>query len=130
MHLMRRLAAAVFGLWFTLAVTEPVTLHACAMHDGAPAAATALAGEHANHHGGHAEHDAPADDSQGGGHACLCLGACSASAPLSVAARIEVPVAAVQAAPFAAPIAVASSAPRAAGARLLPWPNGPPTQSA
>lgn len=95
--LTQRIFTALFGIWFSLVVAEPVPLGACPMHDrpmthatAHHAALTGAATDAANHHVAmpHASsaHQQPATDHPGGhgAHQCLCLGCCAGTAALSL----------------------------------------------
>ncbi len=99
----RRLFALVSSLWLTIAMVEPVGLHACPMHDTlhgahhgvvAPATTAHASGGHdAAHHDQHAAPtagapaDAEPDAARGGppvsdapgASVCSCLGSCCAA---------------------------------------------------
>ncbi len=149
-HPLRTFLTTLWACWFVLLVSEPTLVHSCPMHDGTMTAnAAANAAEqaavsrapksgdpHAGHdmhaaaeqsgqseHGGQSEHHAPA-----GGHACTCLGHCSASSALTIAHTTPLAwlagVVDVDAA-----LDVAESAPRASAPHVLPFANGPPVMA-
>lgn len=87
----RRAFAFLAAAWLSVALTEPMALHVCAMHDG-----TAVDGGHGGSHATapatasdeHAAHQAPdhapRNDAPAGSHACTCLGDCAGVAIASV----------------------------------------------
>lgn len=95
--LTQRIITALFGLWFSLLVAEPVPLHACPMHDGtlvqaavthAPLLTDVVDGVRAEHVGVHASpshvHPVPDRSSEHGAHHCQCLGCCAGASALSL----------------------------------------------
>lgn len=125
--LVRRLAwvralIAVWGLWFTAALSEAPGIHACAVH-----------GDHAGHvagvgHAGHMVHgsgtSAPADSHRAPA-TCTCLGHCCCVAPVGApATSIELPDSIVRVA-VTAPL-TKLAAPVVLRAHSLPFANGPP----
>jgi len=153
----RRIIAAVAGLWLTIALVEPVGLHACPMHDalhgghtvvasmvgGADGlAATPDAGAPDLHHHHH-DHGAPSGHPTGDATApvpdhstdgdtpqaagCLCLGSCCAASVVAVPDAPATETIVVVATARATPVGP-SSAPRSSGGLVLPFANGPPTQ--
>ncbi|MEP6690933.1 MAG: hypothetical protein ABJD07_07240 [Gemmatimonadaceae bacterium] len=123
---MRRplLARAIHGflaIWFAVAVTEPVTLHACPVHDGAVATAGA---SHTTHHPN--APSAPSGERHSTSHQCACLGDCAGTAPAAlVSARLTISDVATIAAPRATAVPFAS---HTAGPvpHARPFANGPP----
>lgn len=89
---MRRVMAALLGLWFLLAGQEPPFAHPCHMarvgHSAAPTADAQHAdAQHAHAQHAHAHHDsspgdAPTDSAPAG--TCECIGDCGAVLPMSV----------------------------------------------
>ena len=79
-----RALIAVWGLWFTAAVSEAPGLHVCAVHAGH--AASGALGAHAGHsgHDAHASHrpgaSAPDESSRHQSADCTCLGLCCCAA--------------------------------------------------
>jgi hypothetical protein len=70
-----RALTTVWGLWFALALVEPMAVHPCPTHDAMPAmAGMAMHGMHV---------PAPAKH---GSHACTCMGECCVAA-LTLPAR-------------------------------------------
>jgi hypothetical protein len=95
----QRIFTALFGIWFSLLLAEPVTLHACPMHDGplAHAAAqhaavrdgsTALPdGRGDVLHASSAHQQSSTDHPLGhGNHQCQCLGCCAGTSAISLPA--------------------------------------------
>jgi hypothetical protein len=150
----RRIIAAVAGLWLTIALVEPVGLHACPMHDalhgGHSVAAASTGGSavvgaspeaeapdpHHHHHNhgapnGHSTGDARAaipDHSDGDApHAaeCLCLGSCCAASVVAVPDAVATETVVLVAEPRATPVGP-TAAPRSLGGVVLPFANGPP----
>ena len=112
-----RTLASLLAVWLGLTLGEPALVHHhCPMHD-APAAGAPSA-EHAGH-AGHGE--APTHR----GHACTCIGACSASSPVAAPAAVSVPAPRVVEVGRPA-ISPATDAPATRRARVLPFANGPP----
>ncbi len=115
-----RILGALLALWFALVMGEPVSLHACPMHDGVAAGGSHHAGAMA-----HASaHHAPAQPGHdGGAHVCSCVGKCCASAvPLAPSAP-TVAVHAVEVRDSGLPDHRYTPVARAL---ILPWANGPP----
>ena len=138
----QRIFTALFGIWFSLLVTEPVPMRACPMHDGpmAQAAAhhaamTGSATEGANLHVAmpHASsalrQPATNHPEDHGTHQCLCLGCCAGvsalSLPTSPSLNLQATITATQARRIDA-VDVLCAATRFAHA--LPFANGPPDQ--
>jgi hypothetical protein len=117
----RRLAralAAVFTLWFAIAMVEPAVLHACPVHD----VASVPAGANGHSHVGH---DAAPAHPTSSSH-CLCLGDCATIAGVALPSPVTRLMAAnvVEARNTGlpdhayVPVAVAHA---------IPFANGPPT---
>jgi hypothetical protein len=117
-----RALIAIWGLWFTAALSEAPGIHTCAVH-----------GDHAGHaagagHAGHMVHgsapSAPAD-SQRAPATCTCLGLCCCVAPVAEpAASIDLPESIVRVAVTAPVGSLAISV--VLRAHSLPFANGPP----
>jgi hypothetical protein len=136
---LRRALTALFGLWFTLLVTEPRAVHACPMHDSVPAAPVMPSADesgHAAHHdvaGGsaesmqHAEHTTPSPTDHAG-HQCLCLGCCSTTPPVAPLAPASLAWLAqiLEIAPRLIRHGTVVAGPERV-AHALPFANGPPT---
>lgn len=121
----RRLFALLSGVWLVLLLTEPATLHVCAVHsDGmghaiahAPAAAS---NHHPSAHTGN-PHPAHRHSAQ-----CSCLGTSSHSSLVVLPSAGEVVVEEVVVVTLTlVPVAADAPAP-AAPDFLLPYPNAPP----
>src|SRR3712207_1825677 len=92
-HSLHRAFAALLAVWFAVVTAEPAALHQCPMHDQALAPA-AVANATPADHGGYASHvhvtagqTKPAHDGgqePSGGHACTCMGQCSATVAVTV----------------------------------------------
>lgn len=139
----QRMFTALFGLWFSLLVAEPVPVHACPMHDGtlAQGAAVTAAGltdaapdspGHVAMHHVSQSHEQPATDhpAEHGAHQCQCLGCCAGTTALSLPASPDVNLRAVLAPVQVECIAggdVLRTATRFSFA--LPFANGPPVAS-
>jgi hypothetical protein len=138
--LTQRILTALFGLWFSLVLAEPVPLHVCPMHDGmrTHAAAQAVHTSHAAtaHPVGHVGlHHAPQSHDVGTTHApaeheahlCLCLGCCAGTSAVSLPAspvrNLPELLAAVQVRSHAAGERLAHAV---RFAHALPFANGPP----
>ena len=126
-----RALAALMAAWLAIVMAEPAVLHACPMHGGAHAAASAAvqggagsAMTMAHDAASHAS-DAPAHPAHG--HQCTCLGQCctpvGVAAPATVVALVTAPD---SAAARDAGLPDFEYVPVAA-AHVLPFPNGPPT---
>jgi hypothetical protein len=113
------------AVWFALFSADPQWLHACPMHGAMTVASHAGTATAAMHHGhGRTPSDAP-------GHACTCLGDCSAasSAPLISASLAAVPDVPLVAFTHIAP--VLRRAPRIAMRQNpLPFATAPPAPQA
>jgi hypothetical protein len=132
-----RVLAGVLATWLAVCLAEPVQLHTCTMHGGLGIAQTPVGGAHAGvspaaEHGvgraggGHSHHD---QGSEGQSRQCTCLGDCNGgSSPIGVAAAgISLVAVAITEASAAE---VAYDSPReVAPDFLLPFSNGPPTDS-
>jgi hypothetical protein len=153
--IVRRVFAAVTGLWLTVAMVEPAGLHACPMHDalhgghGGGVVQTIDAGErtatetapsanvahHAQHEHSHgtavqvvaAHSDGESDDAREVAAGCLCLGTCCAATVVAIPDVGTSDVVVVEVA-STAPSVASVSAPRSTGGVVLPFANGPPTQ--
>ncbi len=125
-HWLVRTVTAVLAVWFAVKVAEPVTLHACPVHDGITASANP-SGAHGDTHATMQEHGAPAhSENPGASHQCQCLSDCAASiAAATVPARVSIDFAAIARAPRMAP-ATAVTLPAARARFTLPFANGPP----
>ena len=127
----RRAIAALLAVWFTLVSVDPMWLHACPMHGGAPTRLAydgALRGAQPQQsgHDHHTERSAP-QPSHDDGHSCLCLGDCPSggSAPLPAMAA-ALPTQDIVGAPTSP--SVFWRVHRAAWlAYLLPYAHAPPT---
>ncbi|HKG92498.1 MAG TPA: hypothetical protein VKA84_11420 [Gemmatimonadaceae bacterium] len=113
---LRRGVAAFLAFWVAATIGGPDALHSCPAHG--------TAGAHARHAPGHYHGAAP---SPGPGHRhCTCLGDCCAAGPAAAPSvsgvRFPLPDSG-----GGGPVSSTDTAPRAAGARLLPFANGPPT---
>jgi len=111
-----RALLAVWGLWFTAALSEPAGLHTCPMH-GAHAMAQA-SGAHGSAE--HAGHNVPSHSSKD----CTCLGLCCAASIASPRVSIQPAVVSVQ--HETASFSPDAAAPRIVRAHALPFANGPP----
>lgn len=137
--MMHRLCTALFGLWFSLVVAEPLPLHVCPMHDGplahvmahqamaSPVSAMSTAGsvgDHASH-----SHDMPAagTPTEHAAHQCQCLGCCAGTSatalPGATVRNVQATLAMVQEQPAATRGALRA---RLRVAHALPFANGPP----
>lgn len=112
-----RIFGALLALWFALAMGEPVSLHACPMHDGVAAAAAQHGGSHA------AMHHQPAEHGKSARHSCTCIGQCCAS---SIAHPAQAPTVAARLVAARDPGLPDHRYTPVARALLLPWANGPP----
>jgi hypothetical protein len=65
-----RSLAALFTIWFAVALVEPAVLHVCPVHDAMASTAPASAHMHGGHDGASSSH--PATTAH-----CLCLGDCA-----------------------------------------------------
>lgn len=135
----RRIGAAVLGLWLVVLLTEPVPVHGCPMHDGtgvghrASRPATDARGHEARHH--HAgmaqsvahESDAPDRPSPVPHGACLCLGdCCAADAAALPAPPVMGAGAAIAVSRQDAPDRLIERARVHRLAHRQPWPHAPP----
>jgi hypothetical protein len=111
-----RALLAVWGLWFTAALSEPAGLHTCPMHSGHAIAQASGAHGSAEHAG----HSAPSHHSKD----CTCLGLCCAASILSPRVSIQPAVVSVQ--PETATFSPDRAAPRIVRAHTLPFANAPP----
>jgi hypothetical protein len=126
-HLPSRLLAALWSLWFVVALAEPSSLHGCPMDASMGTTTTAampmdmpMPGEDAGHH------PAPTD-AQHHHSLCECLGACTNSAVAALGHDDLVVVASVTE-PKAPRIAERRAAPpRSAPKHVRPPANGPPS---
>jgi len=108
-----RALIAVWGIWFTAALSEAPGAHACAVH-GKHSAHAAPAHDHADHHG---DREAPA--------ACTCLGLCCCASPVGA------PAVSLGLADDILVVAADAQFPQVASAAIrrahsLPFANGPP----
>jgi hypothetical protein len=138
-----RLLTALWGLWFTTALTEPAGFLACPMHSGggmhevAAVAPSPTAESHAHHVGMVMDqspdaaasvsqamtHDAPTPD----GHpCCTCLGQCCTMSPADMPQSPVIPSAATPLQTAAQPIGYQSRL-RTRIAYAIPYANGPPS---
>jgi hypothetical protein len=118
-----RALIAIWGLWFTAALSEAPGLHACSVHDSHAA--------HSEHvaHGVTSLHDsgttAPVDQSHHRSTDCTCLGTCCCAAPAGIPTRsIELPDAVVVV--EAAVDYADATSPIVQRAHSHPFANGPP----
>jgi hypothetical protein len=116
-----RVLIALWGLWFTTALSEPAGAHTCPMHGGHGAHSAQTSASEA--HGAHEGHHHPAKSSS---KACTCLGQCSTTPPIAV------PVAPTElAAARVIDVGVGDFAELSVSvgrrAHALPFANGPPS---
>lgn len=116
-HAWFRALVAVWGLWFTAALSEAAGLHTCAMH-GNHAVAQAHSGHAAAEHSGHG---APSHASK----ACTCLGFCCAASVATPRVSIQPAVVSIQR--ETAVFSPAGATLSITRAHALPFANGPPT---
>ncbi len=136
---------ALWGLWFTTALTEPAGILACAMHSGVPGAALRVthggggahaafrhvlasdAGHAASHReAGHAASHRGASNPASQSHdCCTCLGQCCTAAPVAAPAGAVALAAIVHRAAPAHEFARHERAP-SPRAYVLPFANAPP----
>ncbi|HTE47095.1 MAG TPA: hypothetical protein VK636_17740 [Gemmatimonadaceae bacterium] len=135
-----RALIAIWGLWFTAALSEVGGIHTCPIHGGTAAhvshSAAAHESQHAPHHGAmaSAEHHAqaaspssqPADDHHGG--ACTCLGLCCCGTPVAspTSTTSIVDVALVE---TSAPDYADLPTPSVERNHVQPFANGPPARA-
>jgi hypothetical protein len=121
--------AALFALWFAIAVVEPGPLRSCPMHSGlalGTASRTASAADTSEH----ARHESSSPHSpahHGGAHNCTCLGDCASGSPgaaLPSAASVHLH-AVIERVVVHVPTQ-SRFVPRAAE-HVLPFANGPPS---
>lgn len=121
-----RALLAIWGLWFTTALSEAPGVHACPVHGGHAAHASAV--EHVGHSAsmGHGSHSsAPSDRSRHSPADCTCLGlCCCAPAVAAPAPSVQLVGEVFVSAPVARYGEVAS--PVIDRAYSHPFANGPP----
>ena len=135
-----RAFTALFGIWFSLLVAEPIPLRACPMHDGPlpqvaaeEAAPLTVAADSSHDHGValHATHShvqtSPDGPAEHGHHLCQCLGCCAGASALALpsapADNLQATLAPMQVQRIAARVALLSVT---RFAFALPFANGPP----
>jgi hypothetical protein len=121
--------AALFALWFAIAVVEPGPLRSCPMHSGlalGAASRTAPAGE-TSEHARHGSSSSQLPAHHGAAHNCTCLGDCASSSasgalPATASVQLHVPVER-----DVVHVATRSRFAPLATEHVLPFANGPPS---
>jgi hypothetical protein len=130
--LSRRVVAALTAVWMVVAVIEPAGIYVCPMHSAAAVqtqapVTDASSAEHKHGHEATADAErAPGSDHHGSD--CRCIGKCVGVAGAVMAPAPLLTIAAAIYAPEAVPPTPAH-APVSRGGLVLPFSNGPPSNT-